>query len=166
VSSVPSRAPIRGGRRTKLGRLAVLVLASLAFAGCSALNGAAPTPTPESFPGIADELATVGVTVVNWVSGDAGCDDASLTPTAIAFTARGLDQSTPIQLRIYIFRDRATWDRRPADVEACVAQWASDPANVELMQISPYSVAGQGPMGTKFKDALRQGLTTSAGTGD
>jgi hypothetical protein len=152
--------------RRKLGPLVLLVLAGTAFAGCSALSGAAPTPTPESFPGIADELGNVGVTVVNWVSGDAGCDDATLTPTAIAFTARGLDQTTPIQLRIYIFRDRATWDRRSSDVEACVAQWATDPGNVELMQISPYSVAGQGPMGTQFKDALRRGITTSAGTGD
>jgi hypothetical protein len=166
MSRASSRASGRTGRRTTLGLLAVIVVASLAFAGCSALSGAAPTPTPESFPGIADELATVGVTVVNWVSGDAGCDDPTLAPTAIAFTARGLDQATPIQLRIYIFRDRATWDRRSADVEACVAQWATDPANVELMQISPYSVAGQGPMGTQFKDALRRGITTSAGTGD
>jgi hypothetical protein len=150
----------------KLGSLALLVLAAAAFSGCSALSGAAPTPTPESFPGIADELATVGVTVLNWVSGDAGCDDATLTPTAIAFTAKGLDQATPIQMRIYIVRDRATWDRRTSDVEACVSQWATDPPNVELMQISPYSVAGQGPMGPQFKDALRQGITTSAGTGD
>jgi hypothetical protein len=51
-------------------------------------------------------------------------------------------------------------------VEACAAQWATDPANFELIRISPYVVAGQGPLPPAFKDALRAGITAAAGTGD
>ena len=150
---------------SRLGPLAVLMTAVL-LAGCSALMDAAPTPTPQPFPGIVGELGRVGVDALSWTAGDAGCDDATLRPTAISFMAQGLDQATPIQLRIYIFRDRTTWDRRSSDVEACAAHWATDPPNFELLRISPYVVAGQGPLPPQFKAALRDGITAAAGTGD
>ena len=144
----------------------VVLAATMLLAGCSSVLDAAPTPTPQPFPGIVGELGRVGVEALSWTSGDAGCDDATLAPTAISFNAEGLDQGTPLQLRIYIFRDRATWNRREPDVEACAAAWATDPATFELVSVSPYVVAGQGPWPPAFKAALRAGITAAAGTGD
>jgi hypothetical protein len=151
------------GRR----RLRLMALVAIAvLGGCSALAEPAPTPTPQPFPGIAGELGRVGVEVLSWTSGDAGCDDPTLSPTAIRFEAKGLDQPTPVQLRIYIFKNREAWNRRSADVEACAVAWATDPATFELLQVSPYVVAGQGPWPPQFDAAVRDGITAAAGTGD
>jgi hypothetical protein len=122
-------------------------------------------PDPEPFPGIASHLGRYGVTVESWTSGDPGCDDPSLSPTSIRFEADGLDQATPVQLRIYIFRNRDAWERRSADVDACVAEWATDPATFELLEVSPYVVGGQGPWPAQFKEAVRKGITEAAGNG-
>ena len=154
-------------RRLRSGAALALVLASSsAVAGCSVLQEPAPTPTPQPFPGIVGELARVGIDTTTWTSGDAGCDDPTLHPTAIRFEVQGLDQPTPVELRIYIFRNRATWERRAPDVETCAIDWASDPATFELLQISPYVLAGQGPWPAQFEDAIRRGITTAAGNGD
>ena len=122
-------------------------------------------PDPASFPEITGQLGRFGITVLSWTSGDSGCDDATLNPTAIRFTAQGVDEATPLTLRIYIFRDRATWDRRLADVDTCSGKWATDPATFQIVQTSPYVVAGQGPWPKGFADALRQGIEASAGNG-
>jgi hypothetical protein len=71
----------------------------------------------------------------------------------------------PLRLRIYIFRDRATWERRRPAVDACVALWATDPATFEFVDASPYVVAGQGPWPPQFKAALREAITEAAGNG-
>lgn len=147
-------------------RVVLMALATLLLGGCSALLEAAPTPTPQPFPGIAGELGRVGVNVISWTAGDAGCDDPTLSPTAMRFDAEGLDQRTPVHVRIYIFKNREAWERRSADVETCVAAWASDPATFELLEVSPYVVAGQGPWPTEFDKAMREGITAAAGTGD
>jgi hypothetical protein len=152
--------------RGAVGGLLLGVFAVLLLAGCSALLEAAPTPTPQPFPGITGELGSVGVDVVSWTAGDAGCDDPTLSPTAIRFDAQGLDQSTPVHLRIYIFKNREAWNRRSADVERCASEWATDPATFELLQVSPYVVAGQGPWPPQFEAAVRAGITAAAGTGD
>jgi hypothetical protein len=141
-----------------------LVLA-LVLAGCSGVLQSPLAPDPEPFPGIAAQLERFGVAVLNWTSGDPGCDDPSLSPTSIRFEARGLDQAAPVQLRIYIFRNRDAWERRSADVEACAAEWADDPAMFELVQMSPYVLAGQGPWPPEFEGAIRQALTEAAGDG-
>ena len=144
----------------------VLALAiALVLAGCANLLESPPAPGPEPFPGIVGQLGRFGVDVADWASGDAGCDDPTLAPTAIRFDATGLDQAAPVHLRIYIFRDREAWERRLADVDACAASWAEDPATFEIIQESPYVVAGQGPCPPQFEAALRKGLTESAGTG-
>jgi hypothetical protein len=147
-------------------RRALVTPMILVLAGCSALLEAAPTPTPQPFPGIAGELGRVGVEVLSWTSGDAGCDDPTLSPTAIRFEAQGLDQATPVQLRIYIFKNREAWERRSSDVEACATAWATDTATFELLPVSPYVVAGQGPWPPQFDAAVRAGITAAAGTGD
>jgi hypothetical protein len=148
-----------------IGRAAIAALV-LVVAGCSALQEPAPTPTSQPFPGIVGELGRVGVETTTWTSGDAGCDDPSLHPTAIRFEVQGLDQPTPVLLRIYIFRNRATWQRRGPDVEACAIEWASDPATFELLQVSPYVLAGQGPWPPQFEDAIRRGIIAAAGNGE
>jgi hypothetical protein len=146
------------------GALLGALLAGL-MAGCAGVLQSPPAPDPESFPGITGHLGRFGVDVLSWTSGDAGCDDPTLSPTAIRFQAQGLDQPAPVVLRIYIFRDHDAWDRRLADVDTCVAAWATDPASFEIIQVSPYVLAGQGPWPPGFAKAIRDGLTEAAGSG-
>ena len=157
------RPPVR--MRVRMPALLTLLSVAL-LAGCSALLDAAPTPTPQPFPGIAGELGRFGVEVISWTAGDAGCDDPTLSPTAIRFDAKGLDQPAPVHIRIYIFKNREAWERRSTDVETCAAAWATELATFELLQISPYVVAGQGPWPPQFDAAVRAGITAAAGTGD
>lgn len=148
-------------------RISLPCLLALPFvlAGCAGLLQSPPVPDPAPFPEIYGQLGRVGVEVLNWTAGDPGCDDPELSPTSIRFEAKGLDQATPVQLRIYIFRNREAWDRRLADVDTCAAAWASDPATFELLRVSPYVLAGQGPWPPQFEDAVRKGIQESAGNG-
>ena len=149
-----------------VGAVVLPVALAIGLAACSALLESPSPPAAEPFPGIASQLGRFGISVSSWTSGDPGCTDATLSPTAIRFDAQGVDQPTPTELRIYIFRDRAAWDRRLADVDSCVAAWATDPTTFVIVQTSPYVVAGQGPWPPGFEKALRQGITASAGSGD
>lgn len=155
----------RGPDRSSAGLAAALLLLSIALAACGGVLQSPPTPNPEPFPGITGQLGRFGVNVLSWTAGDPGCDDPSLSPTAIRFEAAGLDQPTPVPLRIYIFRNREAFERRKADVESCVAAWAEDPASFEILDESPYVLAGQGPWPPGFEDAIRKGLKESAGNG-
>lgn len=146
-------------------RLALAVLIVM-LAGCSSLVESRPTPTPLDFGGITVAFAGTGIVVSNTTSGDAGCSDASLIPTAIAFDASGLDQPAAVHLRIYIFGDRAAYERRRPDVDTCDAQWATDPATFETIDAPPFVIAGQGPWAPGFKAALTAGLKAAAGNGD
>jgi hypothetical protein len=154
------------GIRSAARRLVFCVAMSIALVGCGGVVGSPPVPGAEPFPGVTGHLGRYGVDVLSWTSGDAGCDDQTLTPTAIRFQAQGLDQPTPLVLRIYIFRDHDAWNRRLADVNTCVAAWATDPATFEIVQTSPYVLAGQGPWPPGFAQAIRQGLTEAAGNGN
>jgi hypothetical protein len=152
--------------RPRLRRVASLtVLAAFLLAGCSAILEDQPVATPVPFPEISGFLAQHGIVVSNYTSGDAGCVDRNLIPTAIAFDAAGLDALQPLRLRIYIFRDHDTWQRRRPDVDACAALWATDPATFEFVDASPYVVASQGPWPPQFKAALRAAITEAAGNG-
>lgn len=144
--------------------IAALLLGGAAGA-CGAISFSPPPHAPESFPEIVSQLGRFGVEAENWVAGDAGCSDPTLGPTAIRFDARGLDQPTPITMRIYIFRNRDAWERRRADVDRCVAEWAEDPASLEFVDRSPYVLAGPGPWGSEFEDAVRKALGEASGTG-
>ena len=146
-------------------RLAKLLLVALVLGGCSAILEDQPVATPVPFPEIAGILGQHGLVVSNYTSGDAGCADQALIPTAIVFDIAGLDLAQPMRLRIYIFRDRATWERRRSAVDDCVAVWATNPATFEFVDASPYVVAGQGPWPPKFKAALREAITQAAGNG-
>lgn len=144
-----------------LGLVVVLLVA-----GCSAFKGTAPEPTPQDFGGIAGDIALEGITVGRPVSGDAGCTDPSLIPTAIGFDVSGLGVPSPIRARVYIFSNHAAYERRRPDVDTCVGAWATDPPNVEFIDVSPYVLVVQGPVPDAFKTALTRGLTAAAGNGD
>lgn len=138
---------------------------ALVVAGCGALAAGSPAPTPADFQGIASELAKRGIGVTHIVSGDPGCADPVLTPTAIAFDATGLDQPEAVRIYIYIFRNRATFERLRASIDSCAASFVSDADTYESVEASPFVVAGQGPWGIEFERALRAGLTVAAGSG-
>jgi hypothetical protein len=142
-----------------------MLATALLLAGCSAILESPPEPTPLDFPGIAGQLESRGVLVDSYASGDAGCDDPTLTPTAIGFDASGLGVTDPVRLRVYIFRNAEAYDRRRADVDTCVAAWATDPATFELIDARPFVLAGQGPWPDEFKAAVREALTVAAGNG-
>ena len=145
---------------------ALIVGATILLAGCGAISRTPPAPTAAPFPGIAGQLSQHGIRVTGIVSGDAGCADANLAKTAVGFDASGLDQATPVRVHVYIFKNRATYERLRSTIDACAAAFVSDPATFESVEMSPYVVAGQGPWGTTFKDNIRAAITEAAGTGD
>ena len=152
-------------RRTVLAVLTGALLFAVLLAGCGAILESSPEPTPMDVPGIAGELANRGLDLDAITSGDDGCGDRTLTATAIGFDAAGLGVDDPIRLRIYIFRNGETYERRRPDVDGCAAAWATDPATFELVDAKPYVLAGQGPWPDAFKAAVREALAVAAGNG-
>lgn len=147
-------------------RLALTALAvALVVSACGTISTTPPAPTPADFPGLTAELANHGIGVNHFVSGDAGCTDPVLTPTAIAFDAKGLDQSGNVRIYIYIFRNREAFERLRASIDTCAASFVTDPETYETIEESPYVVAGQGPWAPGFEQALRDALAEAAGTG-
>jgi hypothetical protein len=151
-------------RPRRFAVLAAWVVGAALASGCSAVLESSPEPTAADFPGIASDLANRGLTLTNFQSGDDGCQDRTLTGTAVGFDAKGLGVTDPIHLRVYIFRNPETYDRRRPDVDTCVAAWATDPATVEMIDASPFVLAGQGPWPEAFKAAVRDSLSYSAGS--
>ena len=143
----------------------MVVVASFVLAACGLATGSPPAPTPADFPGITGELAKRGLSVNHFVSGEAGCPDPVLTPTAIAFDAKGLDQATDVRIYLYIFRNRDVFERLRSTIDACAASFVTDSDTFESSEESPYVLAGQGPWGQAFKTALRAGLEAAAGSG-
>jgi hypothetical protein len=143
----------------------LLVFVALALAGCGFISTTAPPATPFDFPGIAGELAQRGLVLDEIASGDAGCDDPQLAPTAIRFTARGLDQTDATPLYLYIFRNRDAFTRLRTAVDACAATYVTDPAAFGSIEASPFVLAGPGPWAPEFAATLREVITESAGTG-
>ncbi len=149
-------------RPRRLGIGVGLALAVVALAGCSDLGGAPPAPTPLDFPGLADQLTLQGLIVAQPKSGDAGCNDPALIPTAIGFEVSGLGVTTPIHARVYLFADQAAYDRRRPEVDTCTAAWTTDPGTVEFIDVSPFVLVVQGPVPPAFKAALRAAVTAAA----
>lgn len=146
--------------------LLVLVVGPLVLAACGRISMTAPAPTPADFQGIATELTRRKIAIDDIVSGDAGCSDPILVPTAISLTAKGLDQTTPVRLYLYIFRNRASFEKLRASIDACAANFVTDPETFESMEQSPFVLAGQGPWAPQFKAAIRDAIVVAAGTGD
>jgi hypothetical protein len=154
----------RSGGRSLAWLVGLAVVAATVLVGCSGLIETRPTPTPTDFGGIVAALGADGISIANPQSGDAGCSDANLIPTAIEFSATGLGVTTPIPIRIYIFGSDDAYQRRRSDVDACVARWATDPATFEMVDATPFVVAGQGPWPPGFKAAVQHALRVAAGT--
>ena len=100
------------------------------------------------------------------MSGDAGCNDSVLTPTARSFDASGLDQAATVRVYLYMFADRATYERLRTTIDDCARSFVTDPETYQSVEQSPFVLAGQGPWGTAFEAALRAGLIVAAGSGD
>ena len=142
------------------------IVAVLLLGACGSVAVTPPAPTPAVFTGIATELTQRGLVLDKLTSGDAGCDDQTLTQTAIGFDAKGLDQPDPVRLRIYIFRNRDSFDRLRSSVDTCARWYVTDPDTYEAIEQSPYVLTGVGPWPPQFKAALEQALEAAAGTGD
>ena len=145
--------------------LCFVLFAAVAVAACSFVETTPPAPTPADFPDTAIQLTQRGITLDRVVSGDAGCDDKVLAPTAIAFDASGLDQPTKVRIYLYVFRNRESFERLRATIDDCARNFVTDPETYESLEQSPFVIVGQGPWGPKFKAALRAGLEVAAGTG-
>jgi hypothetical protein len=146
-------------RRLPISGLAIVALLVMA---CGRQVGVSPAPTPADFPGIVGFLSQRGLVIDHIASGDAGCTDPELGRAAIRFNASGLDQPTPVTLRIYIFRDQDAYDRRRLSVDACARAWITNPDGLVSIDAAPFVVMGQGPVGPGFESALRTGLREAA----
>jgi hypothetical protein len=133
---------------------------------CGTVETGPPAPTPTDFGGIAAELSKHKVSVGGAVSGDAGCTDPALIPTAISVTASGLDQTKPVRIYLYIFRDDASFQKLRASIDACARSFVTEASTYESVDQSPFVLAGQGPWAPGFKAAIRTALEVAAGTGD
>jgi hypothetical protein len=151
-------------RSPRISVVAALACAALLAVGCGVATKP-PEPTPADFIGITQELGVRGITARDIVSGDPGCGDRHLSPTAISFTASGLDQAHPVRVYLYVFTNRDAYERNLDDVDSCARSYVSDPATYEKIEVSPYVVAGEGPWGPGFAAALGAALTTAAGSG-
>ena len=155
----------RRSEASAIGRTVLLIALLLGVAGCG-LTASPPAPTPADFQGLAGDLVKRGLRIDHIVSGDAGCDDITLKQTAIGLDAAGLDQETPTRLFIYIFRNRASYERLRQTVDGCASSYAADPEVFESIEASPFVVASAGPWAPEFKAAVRAAITEAAGTGD
>ena len=146
--------------------MAVGIALALIVAACGTIETTPPAPSPADFAGIASALRQHGIEVQDIVSGDAGCTDPDLIPTAIGVTATGVDQTKPVRIYLYIFRNRSSFEKLRASIDRCARSFVTDPETFESVEQSPYVVAGQGPWAPQFEAALRAGLESAAGTGD
>ena len=160
-----TRSGILARQARSPGLLLAIVVAAL-LAACGTVSRTAPVPSPADFQGIAGDIVQRGIQISHIVSGDAGCADQNLGKTAIGFDGVGLDQATPVRVFVYIFRNRATYERLRATVDDCARAYVTDPATYESVESSPYVVAGQGPWGASFKTNLRAAIEEAAGTGN
>jgi hypothetical protein len=147
-------------------RLPLAALLLTLVGACGTISTTAPAPTPADFEGIVAQLAKRGIQLGDVVSGDAGCQDPTMIPTAIGFTAQGLDQSEPARIHVYIFRNREAFERLRAGVDECARSFVTDPETYETIEQSPFVVAAQGPWAAEFERAIRDALEVAAGTGD
>ena len=159
-------SPVRSTARRRAPLALLGLLVALVGAACGVVSTTPPAPTPADFQGLAAEIVQRDIAIDRLVSGDAGCDDPTLNPTAIGLDASGLDPATPVRLFLYIFRNRASYERLRGAIDECARSFVTDPETFESIESSPFVVAGQGPWAPRFKAALRDALTEASGTGD
>jgi hypothetical protein len=163
MRSPAPRSPAQPGPRRILQRaLRSFALGFVAVVAVACESGGSPGPTPADFTGIAASLRQQGIVIGHVVSGEAGCPDSVLMPTAISFDAQGLDQAAPVRVHLYIFRDGSVYSRLRSEVDQCARTYVVDPGDYATVDISPYVAAGVGPWAAKFRDGLRTGLAQAA----
>jgi hypothetical protein len=135
---------------------------AVATGGCASAS-ATPGRTPADFEGVTAELDRAHIAVSHVVSGDPGCDDPSLAPTAIGFDAQGLDQPEAVRVHLFLFRDGPTYDRLRPTVDRCAAAVVSDPNAYVALDARPFVATAAGPWGADFRAAFRAALTRAAG---
>ena len=147
-------------------RVALVASLALVLAGCGsgldAIHGS-PKATPTDFAGLTKRFATFNLSVNTVVSGDAGCSDQGLAPMAISFTIAGLGESSPLPARLYRFRNDASYTKLRATVDACAAEWVTNPAGLLMIDATPYVLVLEGATDQAFIDALRTSLYDAAG---
>lgn len=153
-------------RPVRPAALALALVLAIGVAACGRISTTPPAPTPADFQGIGAELTKRGIAIDDLVSGDAGCEDPVLIPTAIGVTADGLDQAEQVRLYLYIFRNRTSFERLRSSIDTCAGSFVTDPATFETVEQSPYVLAGQGPWAPEFEAAIRDALGVAAGTGN
>ena len=156
---------IRRSNRVVLARGAAAVATCLVLAACEGDNNPA-NPTPASLSATLEVFGGQGFVLSHVVSGDAGCANEDLAHTAVSFDAKGFDQDVPTRIYLYGFRNRATFQRLAATVDACARSYVTDPAAFGSVQMSPFVLSGAGPWAPTFRERLRQALTKAAGNGD
>lgn len=157
------RQPRKADRR--LAWVTTLVIATSLLAGCARLANPEPRETPAAFPGITRILGYQGIAVEGIVAGDAGCSDQALAKTAISFQARGLDQTTPLAIRIYRFKNEDALQRNLGAIADCARTYVTDPETVVQIVEPPYVVMSQGPWAPEFTRTFESGLVTAATEG-
>ena len=147
-------------------RIALVATLALVLAGCGSglevIHGS-PTSTPTDFAGLTQKLANNNIVVDKVVSGDAGCTDQGLAPMAISFTVAGLGENSPLPARLFRFRNDDSYTKLRATVDTCAAEWVTDPANLLMIDASPYVLVMEGVIDQAFIDALRTSLHEAAG---
>ncbi len=149
---------------TLLHVLACLTVVIATSAACGQTTGR-PSPTPADFPGLVEQLARQGIAIEDVIAGDAGCSDPGLSKAARSFEASGLDQAVPVKVVLFRFRNRSSYEKLRDDATNCVRALVTDVATFELLEISPFILAGQGPWAPTFRERLGHALTEAAGSG-
>jgi hypothetical protein len=142
---------------------AALLAMTVALVGCKALAGTPPPPSPADFAGVVSFLSAAGIGVEQVRTGDTGCADPKLVGPAISLKASGVDQATPVALHLYLFKNRASYEKLRSNVDACAAAYVTDPATYESVDATPFVAVGQGPWAPGFAAALRSALDRAAG---
>ena len=147
-------------------RIALVAALTLVLAGCGSglevIHGS-PTSTPTDFAGLTQKLANNNIVVDKVVSGDAGCTDQGLAPMAISFTVAGLGERSPLPARLFRFRNDESYTKLRATVDACAAEWVTDPASLLMIDATPYVLVMEGVTDQAFIEALRTSLHEAAG---
>ena len=75
----------------------------------------------------------------------------------------GLGEATPLAARLYRFRNDDSYTRLRSSVDACAAEWITDPTGLLMIDASPYVLVMEGATDQAFIDALRTSLNEAAG---
>ena len=153
-----------GARGRSLG-LALLTAAVL----LGACSGPPIPATPQPATGVFTELAILGGSTPNLVSGDPGCNQPDMIPYAIHAQVRvpaNASQLTDVYL--FTWADHGSWSRGAVAFDSCRAEYAASRSaagrTVDELDVSPYRAFGAG-WSPALKSALQQAMTEAAGNG-